>query len=242
MGAQSYELGVLPDLKEGFIAGLDIPLSDPRVAQRRFFMGRNVWPPVELLSKADFQEPVEQYYDAMLQFCFTVMDLVGAALPYGPHIFDDFKANDPACPLRLLHYPPVPKESLKGPKRQLGASAHTDFGAVTLLLQDEHAGLEVQDRETGEWVDVPPKKDAYVVNLGDMMSRITGDKYKSSMHRVLNKNPTDRYSVVFFFDRNLDYKLRRLDKLGHEEYEDKGLTAEEHMEERRMTTYKLQKT
>ncbi|KAL5355205.1 hypothetical protein BJX96DRAFT_3619 [Aspergillus floccosus] len=237
MASQSYEPGVLPDLKEGFIAGTDIPLDDPRVVSRRFFMGQNAWPPSELLPEADFRHHVEEYYQAMLKLCWTVLGLIAATLPYGPHIFDEFKANDPACPLRLLHYPPAPApEMIKG--RQLGSSAHTDFGAITLLLQDEHPGLEVQDRETGEWIGVPPNPAAYVVNLGDMMSRITRGRYKSSIHRVINKNPTDRYSVVFFFDGNLDYKLRPLDSIGEEgQDEEDVLTVEEHMLERTTTTY-----
>lgn len=237
MGAQSYEPGVLPDLKEGFITGIDVPLDDPRVAARRFFMGRNVWPPAESLAFEEFRGPVEEYYGAMLRLCGVVLDLVAATLPYGPHVFDGFRANEPACPLRLLHYPPTPAQ-VRDEKRQLGSSAHTDFGAITLLLQDEHPGLEVQDRETGDWIGVPPDKDAYVVNMGDMVSRITGGRYKSSIHRVLNKNSTDRYSVVFFFDGNLDYKLRQLDRIGQPDGDDdEVLTVEEHMNERIRTTY-----
>ncbi|KAJ5744670.1 Oxoglutarate/iron-dependent dioxygenase [Penicillium manginii] len=237
MASQSYEEGVLPDLKEGFISGTDIPIDDPRVVSRRFFMGPNVWPPSELLAEEDFRYTIEEYYEAILKLCWLVLDLVAATLPYGPHVFDEFKENDPACPLRLLHYPPTPEMDLaKG--RQLGSSAHTDFGAITLLLQDENAGLEVQDHETGEWIGVPPNKDAYVVNLGDMISRITRGNYRSSTHRVINKNPTDRYSVVFFFDGNVDYKLRPLDRVGQDSDEEDVLTVEEHMVERTTTTYK----
>ncbi|KAJ5984551.1 Oxoglutarate/iron-dependent dioxygenase [Penicillium waksmanii] len=237
MASQSYEEDVLPDLKEGFISGTDIPIDDPRVVSRRFFMGPNIWPPSELLAEEDFRYTIEEYYEAMLKLCWLVLDLIAATLPYGPHVFDEFKENDPACPLRLLHYPPTPEMDLaKG--RQLGSSAHTDFGAITLLLQDEHAGLEVQDHETGEWIGVPPNKDAYVVNLGDMISRITRGNYRSSTHRVINKNPTDRYSVVFFFDGNVDYKLRPLDCVGKDSDEEDVLTVEEHMMERTATTYK----
>lgn len=236
MASQSYEPGVLPDLKEGFISGTDIPLDDPRVISRRFFMGQNAWPPGELLPETDIRRPVEEYYQAMMKLCWAVLDLVAATLPYGPHVFDEFKENDPACPLRLLHYPPTPApDVVKG--RQLGSSAHTDFGAITLLLQDDHPGLEVQDREMGDWIGVPPKSDAYLVNLGDMMSRITRGHYKSSIHRVINKNLTDRYSVVFFFDGNLEYKLRPLDRVGQDQDEENVLTVEEHMLERTTTTY-----
>ena len=135
--------------------------------------------------------------------------------------------------MRLLHYPPTPVGDGTG-KRQLGASAHTDFNAVTLLLQDEHEGLEVFDHVRGEWVLVPPNKDAYVVNMGDLISKMTGGMYKSSLHRVLNKGEADRYSVVFFHVGNLDHKLSNL--WGHEE-EEKSMTIEEYMLDRMNFSY-----
>lgn len=235
MAAQSYEDDVLPDLKEGFIAGTDISPNDPRVAQRRFFMGQNVWPPKEKLPHEQFKDVVEEYYSAMTKLCWTVLDMIAGTLPYGPTVFDEFKANDPACPLRLLHYPPT-VDAKDETKRQLGISAHTDFGAITLLLQDHHEGLQVMNNNTGEWVAVPPRKDAFVVNMGDMMSKITGGEYKSSLHRVINRNAEDRYSVVYFFDGNLDYKLNDLSKPADGQL---APTVEEHMEERRRTTYGL---
>ncbi|KEY71248.1 hypothetical protein S7711_02355 [Stachybotrys chartarum IBT 7711] len=214
MASQSYQTDVLPDLKEGFVCGVDPVNGPPEGSEGRFFAAPNLWPPAEVLDPAEFRTPVEEYAAAMMKLCGTVLDVVAATLPYGPDVFDGFMANDPACPLRLLHYPPTPTDdSEAGEKRrqaQLGSSAHTDFSAVTLLLQDEHEGLEVLHQATGEWKLVPPNKDAYVVNLGDMMHKLTDGLYKSSMHRVLNRNKTDRYSVVFFFDGNRDYKLGSL--------------------------------
>lgn len=248
MSSQLYEDDVLPDLKEGFFLGQDISPEDPRAVARRFFMGPNVWPPVELLAPEDFKEPAEKYYEAMTKLCHVVLDLIAATLPYGPHVFDELKANDPACPMRLLHYPQTraaaKAQEGEAQKRQLGSSAHTDFGAVTLLLQDEHPGLEVQDRETGEWIGVPPNPEAYVVNMGDMISLITGGLYKSSIHRVVNKNPTDRFSVVYFFDGNIDFKLYPLEVVhGKGSGEDgKAPTVEEHMIERTMASYGMKKS
>ncbi|TQS32274.1 hypothetical protein Golomagni_07416, partial [Golovinomyces magnicellulatus] len=99
-----------------------------------------------------------------------------------------------------------PKDSLAG-KKQLGAGAHTDFGAITLLLQDENAGLEVMDPKTSEFVAVDPSPNAFVFNVGDMLSFWTGGEYKSSVHRVINKVPRDRYSAAFFYDGALDCPL-----------------------------------
>ena len=235
MASQSYQTDMLPDLKEGFVTGADLPADDPRVLAKRFFAAPNIWPSAELLSPEEFREPVEAYYKAMTQLCAVVLDLVAATLPYGPHVFDEFKAQDPACPLRLLHYPPTPAEDPIN--RRLGSSAHTDFSAITLLLQDEHEGLEVQDQSTGEWVLVPPNKDAYVVNLGDMMHKLLSGAYKSSLHRVVNRNKTDRYSIVYFFDGNLDFKLKPLHAKGLEAKEDAVMTCEEYMFDRLNFSY-----
>jgi isopenicillin N synthase-like dioxygenase len=101
MGTQLYEDDVLPDLKEGFFLGQDISAEDPRVAARRFFMGPNVWPPTGMLASQDFRDPLEKYYHAMSDLSHIVLDLLAATLPYGPHVFDEFKVNDPACPMRL---------------------------------------------------------------------------------------------------------------------------------------------
>ncbi|MCJ1291609.1 2-oxoglutarate-dependent dioxygenase mpl2 [Xylographa carneopallida] len=234
LASQSYEADVLADLKEGFFMGADLAPTHPHVRAKRFFAAPNVWPPEELLPANEFREPLERYYEAMLRLCGTVLDLLAATLPYGPGIFDDFRGPEPACPQRLLHYPPTPPQALA--KRQLGASAHTDFSAVTLLLQDEHEGLEVLDRETGMWVLVPPNPDAYVVNLGDMMKVFTRGVYQSSMHRVVNKNKTDRYSVVWFLDGNLDCKLVPVGSTDEAERE-KAMTAEEYMFDRMNFSY-----
>lgn len=238
MGSQSYEADVLPDLKEGFFMGHDLAPDHDHVLAKRYFAGPNAWPPPSSssLPPEEFQHPCERYHEAMMRLSEVVFDLLAATLPHGPHIFDEFLAPPPACPLRLLHYPPTTTAADGSGKRQLGASAHTDFSCVTLLLQDEHEGLEVLDVETGNWVLVPPNPDAYVVNLGDMMWKMTQGRYKSGMHRVMNRNKTDRYSVVFFHDGNLDC---RLEPLGAGEIGDgeKAMTAEEYMYDRMSFSY-----
>ena len=232
LGSQSYEEGLMPDLKEGFITGEDLPDDDPRVAAGRFFMGSNVWPDPALVPIQSFRQPVEEYHAALTALTIRLLRIVEDSLPHGKGIFDDFVSNNPITPMRILHYPPT-RESTD--RRQYGASAHTDFGAITLLLQDESPGLEVLDRGTGSWVRVPPDPDAYVVNVGDMLSFWTGGKYVSSMHRVINRTPRDRYSIVFFFDGNADTELRALD--GSEEDVDDPLTVERHMTRRLTESY-----
>ena len=167
----------------------------------------------------------------MMKLAQIILDLMARTLPYGPRVFDEFRSQNPLAILRLLHYPPASKTE---GKKQFGASAHTDFGAITLLLTDENPGLEVLDEGKNEWVPIPPKEGAYVVNVGDMLSKWTDNIYKSSWHRVLNKNPKDRYSIVFFFDGNLDCPLAPLD--GHK-VGGKIMTVEDHMVKRLTESY-----
>lgn len=84
----------------------------------------------------------------MRSLATTILKVLAAGLPYGPNLFDEF-STDPLAVMRLLHYPPADAVTL-------GAGAHTDFGAITLLLQDEHAGLQVQHPETKEWMPIDP--------------------------------------------------------------------------------------
>jgi len=231
IGDQVLQEDTLPDLKEGFYIGQEIPLSDPRVQAGAFLMGPNQWPPSNLVPESVFKEPMLAYYKTMIKLCFTVLEILAAGLPYGPAVFDEFTSNDPIASLRLLHYPPQTTSD----ERQLGAGAHTDFGAITLLLQDEVGGLQVYDTQGACWVDVLPNPDAYVVNIGDMLQMWTSGLYKSSLHRVINKSGKDRYSLPFFFDGSSGCELAPLD--GAPPQGGKVLTVEGHMKERYMTTY-----
>lgn len=96
-------------------------------------------------------------------------------------------------------------------------------------------GLEVLDEATGAWHAVAPNPDAYVVNIGDMLSLWTKGIYKSALHRVVNTSGADRYSVPFFFDGNAEVQLRPFD--GSEPVGGRVVTVEEHMLQRLGTSY-----
>jgi isopenicillin N synthase-like dioxygenase len=92
------------------------------------------------------------------------------------------------------------------------AGAHTDFGAITLLLQHPgQEGLEVLHPNVDAWIPVPTVPNTYVVNVGDVLSAWTGGRYRSTVHRVINKSTSDRYSIPFFLDGTLTTTMRPLD-------------------------------
>ncbi|KAK3937870.1 hypothetical protein QBC46DRAFT_391599 [Diplogelasinospora grovesii] len=243
IGAQVLREGTLPDLKEGFFISQHIPSDDERALQHPYFLGPNIFP--ANLPDDDLKAPCERYYREVFGLGCEVMKILAAGLGYGEHVFDEFLSNDPAGFLRLLHYPPQREESgEKGEKKeQLGAGAHTDFGAITLLMQDDAGGLEVLNNSTGEWVPIEPNPDAFVVNIGDMLALWTKGVYKSNYHRVINRSGKDRYSVAFFLDGNLETQLKAFGEdeqpagAGGAVGERRVVTVEEHMLERLGTTY-----
>jgi len=119
--------------------------------------------------------------------------------------------KDPVANIKLLHYPPNVKTKDDGIE-SIGAGAHTDFGCTTILLQqpDKH-GLQVLFPPTNTWISVPAKENVFIVNVGDLLDKWTKGKYRSAVHRVVNVNTTDRYSIAFFYQGNLATELRPLD-------------------------------
>lgn len=229
--SQSYSHDIKADMKEGYTMSTDYHeghrLRTLLNGRPRFLTTPNIWPTVDMMTNAEvFRASLEAYQEAMVTLRGHVLRLIAATLPYGPHVFDEMD-QEPACPLRYLHYPPM-REGTDTVKQQ-GASAHTDFSAVTMLLQGRQDGLEVLDYDTGEWHLVPPNPDAYVINMGDMMAKLLRGRYKSSMHRVVNRAKVDRYSIVYFWDGNRDFELRPLDGTGADE---KHMTCEEYMFDR----------
>jgi isopenicillin N synthase-like dioxygenase len=170
-----------------------------------FGCGANLYP--ESVSyPAHFRAIIDEYHTAMSRLAQDVLQVLAMTLNLSPNTFDEFGQNALAI-LRLLHYPPQP---LDASEDERGIGAHTDFGGITLLLQDDVGGLQVQDSSTATWIDVSPTPGAYVVNLGDLMMRWTDDQYVSNFHRVINKSGKERYSVPFFFSGNPDYTVRCL--------------------------------
>ncbi|TVY85263.1 2-oxoglutarate-dependent dioxygenase tropC [Lachnellula suecica] len=223
---QIHKEGLLPDTKEGYILGLETPADDPRAGT--FHTGPNQWP--KSLSDEEFRIPLMDYHSKMIDVVKVILKVLALGLPKdwncSPDVFDELTVK-PSVPMRLLHYPP---QAVKN-ENQFGVGEHTDFGNVSVLLQEEGTeGLEVLYPSTNTWIPVPVKPGSYVINMGDMMQKWTAGYYRSALHRVVNHNTKPRYSAPFFFNGNLDLKCTTLDGSGVE------TVVGEHIRQRLMET------
>jgi len=150
-----------------------------------------------------FDESTRGLYEALDSFGTDLLRAVAIYLGLTEDWFDN-KVNVGNSILRLLHYPPQETPPPEGTER---AGAHEDINLITLLLGAEEAGLQAKHR-TGEWLDVNAPKGAVVVNVGDMLQRMTAGILPSTTHRVLNPAPErsklPRYSKPFFLHLNND--------------------------------------
>jgi isopenicillin N synthase-like dioxygenase len=167
------------DLKETFT--MRNVLKAPLAAER--------WP------DAAFQAQMDAFYRRAMQAAARLQRLLALALGQPREFFVACHGGENVT-LRLLHYPPIEAAQAQ----QMGAGAHTDYGMLTLLLQDDVGGLQVQDR-AGNWHEVPPRPGAVVINCGDLLERWSNGRYRSTTHRVLPRlQGRDRYSIAMFVD------------------------------------------
>ncbi|RJF94111.1 isopenicillin N synthase family dioxygenase [Sphingomonas cavernae] len=187
------------DLKEFWHVGRDLPAGH----RYRATMPDNLWP--------DRPEGFRETFTAL----FAEFDRVGARLlsAIARHLglasdwFVDPVENGNSV-LRLLHYPPISADA-----PGVRAGAHEDINLITLLLGAEEAGLELLDRD-GRWLPIAPPKGAMVVNVGDMLQRLTNHVLPSTTHRVVNppveRRGLPRYSMPFFLHLRPDFEIRTL--------------------------------
>jgi isopenicillin N synthase-like dioxygenase len=191
--AQTIDVNALPDLKESFYMGIDRGSDDPLVQAGLPNHGTNIWPS----NLPGWRSHLEQYFITMTKLARQLACGLALSLDLDEHYFDPLM-DTPMSILRLVYYPPHP---LQAHPNEFGCGTHTDWGFLTILLQDGTGGLEVCT-PGGQWVEAKPIDGTFVINLGDMMARWTNDYYQSTPHRVINRSGQERYSIPFFWDIN----------------------------------------
>ncbi|GAB9475604.1 2og-fe alamin adenosyltransferase [Globisporangium polare] len=200
------------DWKEGFdFAGRqeDGPPND--AVYQRIGKDENQWLDDDAL--VGFKQSMTEYFDRMEHISRRLLMLFAVALGEKVNFFDQFfhsnggdvskgavaKDNNSSF-LRLNHYPVAPN-----PESTMGVYHHTDAGAVTVLLQDDEvASLQVFHRESQQWHLIPPRKDTFVINIGDMVQIWSNDKFVAPLHRVLANGSQERFSAPFFYNPSYD--------------------------------------
>lgn len=186
-----------PDLKEGLYFGSELPVSHPLVQANTPMHGPNLFPSI-----SEFRETTLAYMDAMTTLGHAVMKGISLSLGLPANYFFERYTYDPLTLFRIFHYPHVP--CAKNDGSSWGVGAHTDYGLLTILRQDDVGGLQVKTKSG--WVEAKPISNTFVVNIGDMLDRITGGLYRSTLHRVAPA-ARDRLSFPFFFDPNFFAKI-----------------------------------
>jgi isopenicillin N synthase-like dioxygenase len=213
------------DLKEFWHVGRDLPPGHPLTAA----MPPNVWPE----RPAGFRETFARLFAEFDRVGAVILSRIAVDLGLATDWFDPVIADGNSV-LRLLHYPPV------GPDEggAIRAGAHEDINLITLLLGAEEAGLELLGKN-GQWLPVAPPEGALVVNIGDMLQRLTNHVLPSTTHRV--RNPSDdraahsRYSMPFFLHLRSDFRFATLPQCISADNPDRypaSITADDYLQER----------
>ena len=216
----------LHDLKEFWHVGRDLPPGHPLADAS---MPPNIWP----ARPERFRETFTELYAEMDRVGAVILGRIAVWLGLDERWFDS-AIEDGNSVLRLLHYPPVP-DAESGAIR---AGAHEDINLITLLLGAEEAGLELLTRE-GKWLEVNPPAGALVVNIGDMLQRLTNHVLPSTTHRVRNpegeRAQHSRYSMPFFLHLRSDFRFVTLPQCISAENPDRypvSITADDYLQER----------
>jgi len=197
-----------PDIKEGVYFGEELGPDDPRVKAGLPLHGANLFPD----AVPELREAVTDFMREAGQSAHAIMEGVALSLGLDAQYFRETYTSDPTLLFRIFHYPA--STATEG----WGVGEHTDYGLLTLLAQDDIGGLQV--KTPNGWIDAPPIPATLVVNIGDMLDRLTGGVYRSTPHRVLNASGRSRLSFPFFFDPGFAAHIAPLP--GHAAIDDSG--------------------
>jgi isopenicillin N synthase-like dioxygenase len=212
------------DLKEFWHIGRDLPTGHKYTES----MPPNIWPDYP----DDFEAIFTELYAEFDRVGAQLLSAIARYLALDPDWFVE-PVRDGNSVLRLLHYPPI-----SGDAPGIRAGAHEDINLITLLLGAEEAGLQLLDRD-GQWLAVDPPAGALVVNVGDMLQRLTNHVLPSTTHRVVNPPPerraVARYSMPFFLHLASDFPIATLPQCVSAERSDRypePITADDYLQQR----------
>ncbi|KAJ4713851.1 2-oxoglutarate (2OG) and Fe(II)-dependent oxygenase superfamily protein [Melia azedarach] len=187
------------DDKEAYFMGVELSEDDPD--EERPFYGPNIWPPADVFP--EWKETMQRYHREVLHVARSVARIIALALDLSVDFFDQPEMlGKPIANFRILRYGGQICDSSEA---ILGAGAHCDFGILTLLATDETWGLQIckdKDAKPQVWEYVQPLKRAFIVNIGDMLERLSNCVFRSTLHRVVADQ--ERYSIAFFLSPSHD--------------------------------------
>jgi isopenicillin N synthase-like dioxygenase len=187
-------------LLEAFNFGLDVANHEAGVTQQQFGEP-NRWPE----NQTQFRQVLLAFFSTCRDASFRILQALAIALKLPESYFTDFH-QERNFNTSINHYPPLQQPLSPGETR---FAEHTDYGSITLIFQDETAGLEVCT-DAGEWVAAPYLPGKVLVILADLMQRWTNDKFPATKHRVPlpSKFPTNpRYSIIYFESPDYDAEI-----------------------------------
>lgn len=189
-----------PDIKEGFYLGTDLDLEDQRVQNAWPMHGPNPWPNQKM------KRVISTYMCEVRKLAHQLLSLVATGLELPENYFDQRFTHEPTELFRIFSYPAQDHHD-----ESWGVQEHTDMGFLTILKQDDLGGLQVKGPD-GDWLEAPPIKDSFVINIGDMLELWTSGILKATRHRVKNVSGRARFSFPYFFDPNWNAPLERIDR------------------------------
>lgn len=189
--------------QQGFWIGHETPLDTKRPLD-----GPNQWPE----NPRELKPVMLDYFSAVEQLSTVLLRSFALALDLELNCFDSLFER-PTSRLKLNHYPIQDNPQTEN---NIGVVPHTDSGGFTILWQDQHGGLEIQNRQ-GDWVAAPPVENTFVVNLGNIMQIWSNGLFPATTHRVINRGNAERYSIPLFVNPDHSARIKPLTRHSSEE-------------------------
>lgn len=200
LGLEQAKNQSVPDLKEFWHVGREMGAGNPWPE----ILQPNRWP----REIPEFKTKAYSLYESLDQLGKRILRLIALAIGLDENWFDGRVAQGNSI-LRAIHYPPIRNKNTPAVR----AAEHEDINLITLLIGSDEEGLQIQSRK-GNWIPVTSIPGAIIVNIGDMMKRLTNDMLRSTPHRVINppgpKSDQPRYSIPFFVHPNPEFLIETL--------------------------------